>query len=182
MAAMMAVGGEEMTPYFWFSISFIASLGWVCALSAISLILVCCWLLFNVLSGSLAASGRLARGLEQLRRKPAAVMMTTPRSHCLAVHAAELLDLCPAALMAVLPSWLSVRTGWWDDFRRCRPSYPQSQLPSLVPYMHAKLKQTEVASNEPISTERQARFQLICNSRSFCGCFVPQNVAGSSFS
>src|SRR5262249_31685801 len=100
------VGGEEMTPYCWFSISFIASLGWVCALSAISLILVCCWLLFNVLSGSLAASGRLARGLEQLRRKPAAVMMTTPRSHCLAVHAAELYDLCPAALLAVGEDWV----------------------------------------------------------------------------
>src|SRR5262249_44817771 len=91
--------------HFWFSISFIASLGWVCALSAISLILVCCWLLFNVLSGSLAVSGRLASGLEQLKRKPAAMMMTTPRSHCLAVHAAELYDLCPAALMAVGEDW-----------------------------------------------------------------------------
>ena len=76
--------------HFWFSISFIASLGWVCALSAISLILVCCWLLFNVLSGSLAVFGRLASGLEQLKRKPAAIMMTTRRGHCLAVHAAEL--------------------------------------------------------------------------------------------
>src|SRR5262249_50769480 len=67
---------------------------------------VCCWLLFNVLSGSLAVSGRLASGLEQLKRKPAAMMMTTPHSHCLAVHAAELYDLCPAALMAVGEDWV----------------------------------------------------------------------------
>ena len=87
IVAGLSRGGHH---HFWFSISFIASLGWVCALSAISLILVCCWLLFNVLSGSLAVSGRLASGLEQLKRKPAAMMMTTPRSHRLAVHAAEL--------------------------------------------------------------------------------------------
>ena len=65
------------------------------------MILVCCWLLFNVLSGSLAASGRLPSGLEQLGRKPAAIKMITPRRHCLAAHAAQLWDLCPAALMAV---------------------------------------------------------------------------------